>query len=191
LAIDDPVWDRFFTVAPLTLVGTWEPDGAVDLAPKHLGGPAAWTNLFGFVCAPHHATYRNIQRDGTYGISYPRPDQILLASLAAAPRADDDSKPSLAALPTELGPALGVPLLEGAGVQLECELVKLVDDLDANSLVIGRIVGARVVAAALRDPDRDDADVIAGSPLLAFIAPDHFATIATANHFPFHAGWRR
>jgi flavin reductase (DIM6/NTAB) family NADH-FMN oxidoreductase RutF len=173
------------------LVGTKEPDGSVDLAPKHLGGPAAWTNLFGFVCAPHHATYRNIQRDGVYGVSFLRPDQVVLASLAAAPRDTDDTKPSLAALPTEPGPKLDVPLLVGANVQLECELVRTVDGLDANALVIGRIVGGRVHPEALRDPDRDDADVIAAAPLLAFIPPDHFAEITAANHFPFHAGWRR
>ena len=35
----NPVWDRFFTVAPLVLIGTREPDGALDLAPKHMAMP--------------------------------------------------------------------------------------------------------------------------------------------------------
>ncbi len=33
LDIDEPIWDRFFTVAPLVLIGTVEPDGGYDLAP--------------------------------------------------------------------------------------------------------------------------------------------------------------
>ena len=31
LDVRAPVWDRFFTVAPLVLVGTREPDGGFDL----------------------------------------------------------------------------------------------------------------------------------------------------------------
>jgi hypothetical protein len=34
-----PVWDRFFTVAPLVVIGTREPDGGYDLAPKHMVTP--------------------------------------------------------------------------------------------------------------------------------------------------------
>jgi hypothetical protein len=67
----------------------------------------------------------------------------------------------------------------------------MVDQLGENSLVIGTIVAARVPADALRDPDRDDADVIAAAPPLAFLAPDHFAAVSSGHHFPFHAGWRR
>ena len=44
-----PIWDRFFTVAPLVVVGTREPDGGHDLAPKHLAMPLSWANHFGFV----------------------------------------------------------------------------------------------------------------------------------------------
>jgi hypothetical protein len=34
-----PNWDRFFTIAPLNLVGTREADGSDDLAPKHMACP--------------------------------------------------------------------------------------------------------------------------------------------------------
>jgi flavin reductase (DIM6/NTAB) family NADH-FMN oxidoreductase RutF len=37
-----PIWDRFFTVAPLVLVGTTDSDGALDLAPKHMVTPMGW-----------------------------------------------------------------------------------------------------------------------------------------------------
>lgn len=191
LSLDEPIWDRFFSVAPLVVVGTTEPDGSNDLAPKHLAGPASWGNLFGFVCSPAHATYRNIVREEVFTVSYLRPGQIVQASLASAPRDDEGDKPALAALLTRSAEAVPGVVLEGCAVYLECRLERIIDDLDENSMIIGRIVTARVDREALRDPDRDDADVLAASPLLAFLSPDHFATVRGGLHFPFHAGWRR
>lgn len=191
LDMSAPIWDAFFHVAPLVIVGTTEPDGTPDLAPKHMCGPMGWSNLFGFVCSASHGTYRNVERVGAFTVSYPEPSQIVQASLAAAPRLDDDTKPSLSVLPTI--PALQVDgvLLADARLYLECVLERVVDDLDDNSLIIGRIIAARGIEAALRDPDRDDADVLANSPLLAYLPPGRFASIADSNSFPFHDGWRR
>ena len=191
LDVSEPIWDSFFHVAPLVLVGTLEEDGSPNLAPKHLAGPMGWTNLFGFVCAPSHRTYQNIERSGVFSVSYLRPDDVLLASLAAAPRLDDTSKPALDFLPTRATSAIDGVFLEGAALCLECTLERAVDDLDQNSLVIGRIKAARVDSLARRDPDRDDADVLADSPILAYLPPSFFTTISSGNSFPFHAGWRR
>ena len=107
------------------------------------------------------------------------------------PRIDDDTKPSLGVLPSI--PALQVPgvLLADARLYLECVLERVVDDLDDNSLIVGRIIAARGIEGALRDPDRDDADVLGSSPLLAYLPPGRFASIAESNSFPFHDGWRR
>jgi hypothetical protein len=49
LPLNAPIWDAFFTVAPLVLVGTREDDGSHDLAPKHMALPLGWQNHFGFV----------------------------------------------------------------------------------------------------------------------------------------------
>jgi flavin reductase (DIM6/NTAB) family NADH-FMN oxidoreductase RutF len=84
---DSPVWERFPTVAPLVLVGTIEPDGEPDIAPKHLAMPVSWGNYFGFVCHPDHGTYKNLIATGTFTVGYPTPQMLLHASLAAAPRA--------------------------------------------------------------------------------------------------------
>ncbi len=100
LETDLPIWERFFTVAPLVLVGTREQSGAYDLAPKHLAFPMGWDNYFGFVCTPRHRTYQNIQREGAFTVSYARPTQLVLTALAASPRCGEDDKASLAALPT-------------------------------------------------------------------------------------------
>ena len=87
-------------VFPLVIVGTREADGGHDLAPKHMAMPMSWENHYGFVCAPTHRTYQNIVRDRAFTVSLPTPEQVLQASLAAAPRATDGSKHSLAALST-------------------------------------------------------------------------------------------
>ena len=69
LPLDEPVWERFFTVFPLVLVGTREEDGGHDLAPKHLAMPLSWGNWFGFVCTPRHRTYQNAVRTGAFTVS--------------------------------------------------------------------------------------------------------------------------
>ena len=50
IGVDKPIWERFLTVAPLVIVGTTEPGGSMDFAPKHMAMPMGWTNLYGFVC---------------------------------------------------------------------------------------------------------------------------------------------
>ncbi|MGQ9871755.1 flavin reductase [Leptodesmis sp.] len=86
-------------MAPLVVIGTREPDGGYDLAPKHMAMPIGWENYFGFVCTPRHHTYQNVLREQAFTVSFPRPEQVVLASLSAAPRCEEDAKPALAALP--------------------------------------------------------------------------------------------
>ena len=186
-----PIWDRFFLVHQLVVVGTVEPDGSPDFAPKHMAGPIAWENLFGFACAPQHATYRNLVRTEAFTVSYPRPDQIVLVSMAAAPREADDTKPALAVLPSIPATVVAGPLLADATLHLECRLERVVDDLAANSRVIGRVVAAHVAPAALRQFDREDEAVLAEAPLLAYLQPTRYAAIAAGASFPFHDGWSR
>ena len=191
LSVDQPIWGQFYTVFPLVLVGTLEEDGTHDLAPKHLAMPMSWQNLFGFVCSPEHATWRNAVRTGAFTVSYVHPDQAVLASLAAAPRSDEGVKPSLSAI--QVSPSQVVPgvVVTGCPVQLECTLLRTVDDLGDNSLVIGRVVAAHVDPEAMRGPDHDDCEMVYDHPHLAFLYPDRFALVDLTNHFPFHVGWKR
>ncbi|MGB5621945.1 MAG: flavin reductase, partial [Gammaproteobacteria bacterium] len=99
LDTSQPIWDRFFYIISLVIIGTREADGGHDLAPKHMAMPIGWDNYFGFVCSPTHATQTNAERSGAFTVSYPRPDQLLQTSLAASPRFDNVGKPALAALP--------------------------------------------------------------------------------------------
>jgi flavin reductase (DIM6/NTAB) family NADH-FMN oxidoreductase RutF len=191
ISTDAPIWSRVFIVAPLVLVGTVEDDGSPDVAPKHMAMPLGWENRFCFVCSPRHATYRNAVARRSFALSFPRPDQIVETSLAAGGRADDSSKPSLAAVPTFPSRAVEGVLVEGCYLWLECELERVIDGFGENSLVIGRVVAAAADERAVRDPERDDADLLHEFPLLAYLSPGRFATIGATHAFPFAVDFRR
>lgn len=191
LDVSEPIWDRFFYVISLVIVGTREADGGHDLAPKHMAMPMGWENYFGFVCSPRHGTHTNIERDRVFTVSYPRPDQLLQTSLAASPRFDRVGKPALAALPVVPARVVDGVLVENAYLELECELDRIIGGFGPNSLIIGRIVAARAAEDALRTMDADDADLINHSPLLAYVSPGRFATIDKTLSFPFPAGMRK
>ena len=186
-----PVWDRFFMVAPLVVIGSREEDGRYDLAPKHMASALSWENFFGFVCTPSHATYRNARREETFTVSFPQATQIVMTSLAAAPRCDGDTKPSLAALRTFPARVIDGVFLEDATLFFECRLHAIIDGFGANSLVAGRIVAAYAAPEALRSEDIDDQDLIRNSPLLAYLAPGRFAEIRDSSSFPFPDGFSR
>jgi flavin reductase (DIM6/NTAB) family NADH-FMN oxidoreductase RutF len=191
LDITSSIWESFFTVFPLVVIGTREADGSDDLAPKHLAIPMSWENHFGFVCTPRHNTYQNILRDEQFTVTYMRPSQTVLASLAATPRCEDGSKPITQALPTFEAEKVNASFVQDGYLFLECRLHQFVDSLGENSLIIGRIVSARVAEDALRASDEDDEDLIYASPLLAYLYPGRFAEIASTTKLPFPAGFKR
>jgi len=191
LDLDVPIWDRFFWVAPLVLIGTREADGSHDLAPKHMAMPMGWKNYFGFVCTPRHHTYQNIKRDSVFTVSYPHPSQLVLISLAASPRCGEEEKPALSALPVFPASKVDGVLVQNATVFLECELDRIIDGFDVNSLIVGRVVAARVDEKAERTPDHDDQAVVHDAPLLAYLHPGRFATIENSLSFPFPAGMKK
>ena len=191
LDINRTIWESFFTVFPLVVIGTREADGSDDLAPKHMAMPMSWENHFGFVCTPRHSTYQNIQRDRQFSVTYMRPSQTVLASLASTPRCEDGSKPITQALPTFAAEKINAVFVEDGYLFLECELQQIVDELGENSLIIGKIISARVAEDAMRSSDQDDEDLIYSAPLLAYLYPGRFAEIASSNKLPFPAGFKR
>jgi flavin reductase (DIM6/NTAB) family NADH-FMN oxidoreductase RutF len=191
LDVSASVWERCFTVFPLVVVGTLGPNGEVDLAPKHLAIPMSWENHFGFVCTPAHQTYQNIVRSGEFTVTYARPSQAVIASLAATPRCEDGSKPITEALPTMPANVVDGVLLSDGYFFLECRVRKIYDDFGANSLITGDIVAARVAEDALRGADEDDQDVIYRTPLMSYLYPGRFAEISDSQQLPFPAGFKR
>jgi flavin reductase (DIM6/NTAB) family NADH-FMN oxidoreductase RutF len=191
LDINQPLWDRFFCVAPLVIIGTKEADGQYDLAPKHMAMPFGWDNYFGFICTPRHCTYQNIQREKAFTVSFPQPDQVLLTSLAAGPRCDHDQKPTLSILPTFKASTIDSVYLKQSYLFLECQLDRIIDGFGENSLIVGKIMAAQVDEAALRRSDKDDQDILLKVPLLVYLPPGRYSIVDHSFSFPFHAGFNR
>lgn len=191
LDVSAPIWERFFLLAPMVLIGTIESDGRADLAPKHMVTPVSWENYFGFVCTPRHGTYKNIQRTGVFTVTYPRPSQILYTSLAASPRCAEDEKPVLDAFTTMPAPTIEGVFLADGYIFLECELFKIIDGFGVNSMITGRVVAAHVHKDALRASELDDGEMIRNAPMFAYIHPWRFATITDTNRFPLPEGMER
>ena len=191
LEVDYPIWDRFLSVAPLVVIGTTDADGKANLAPKHMVTPLGWGNHFAFVCSQAHSTYQNVERSGEFTVSYPRPDQVVMAALTAAPRCEDGSQPMLPELPTVPSQRVSGVFLRDSYLFLECQLERLIDGFEDNNLVVGEIVGALVHRDALLRRDRDPQDALAAVPLLAYLNPGRFAEIDESNSFPYPDGFRR
>jgi flavin reductase (DIM6/NTAB) family NADH-FMN oxidoreductase RutF len=188
LDLGERIWNRVFQVAPLVVIGTKEGDG-YDLAPKHLAMPLGWHNYFGFVCTPAHRTYHNAIAAGAFTVSFPRPDQLAVASLTASPRAEDtgSKEPLLSQLPTRRASRVDGIVLQGAYLTLECALDRVVEDLGENGLLIGRIVAAMARREALRVSDGDDQQLVYEHPLLVYLHPGRYAEIRESMSFPFPA----
>lgn len=191
LGTQHPIWDRFFWVAPLVVIGTREANGDFDLAPKHMAGALGWQNYFSFVCTPRHATYRNARREEAFTVSYPRPEGVVLAGLAASPRCDDGSKAALKPLPTIPARLFEGVLLKDSYVYLECGLERIIDDFGDNSIVVGKVLAAHIHPDAARRKDRDDQEVLRACPILAYLTPGRFTAIRDSRSFPLPAGFSR
>ncbi len=146
--------------------------------------PLGWDNYYCFVCSARHTTYHNIRRTGQFTVSYPRPSDVLTATLAAAPRCEDQSKPSLLVLPTFPAHQVDGVLVERGYSFLECTLHSILDGYGPNSLNIGNVVAASAQEDALRDQDRDEADQIFQSPFPAYASPGRLAEIRQTMAFP-------
>ncbi len=189
LDLESPIWERFYMVAPLVVVGTKEGD-TFNLAPKHMAMPMGWNHYFGFVCTPRHATYHNAKHHGAFTVSFPWPDQVLMASLAASPRCDTPgTKPVLEGLETIDADMVEGVFLKNSYLFLECNLDRIVDGFGPNSLIIGEIVAAHVHHRAMRASEKDDQKLIFDAPILAYLPPDRFTTISESLAFPFPANF--
>lgn len=191
LNIEEPLWERFFMIAPLVLIGTREFNGTNNLAPKHMVMPMGWSNMFGFMCAPAHMTYKNIVRNGSFSVCFPRASQVVTASLAAEPRTDDDVKPGLTSLPTIPSPLVEGCFLKDSYLFLECKTERIVDGFGDNSLVVGNVIGAYVNEDALRITEKEDEEVVDQSQILGYVSPGRYCTIKETFNFPFPAGFRQ
>ncbi|MCM1983644.1 flavin reductase family protein [Lyngbya confervoides] len=191
LDLNQVIWEQVFLAAPLVIIGTRSTEGRYDLAPKHMAMPLGWGNYFGFVCTPRHQTFRNIQREGVFTVSYPSPDQVLQTSLAAGPRTGEHLKPTLEALPTIPATTVEGLFLQDAYFYLECRLDRIVEGFGEYGLIVGQIVAAHGNPDLMRGVDRDDQDLIHEFPLLVYLCPGRYARVDQSFSFPFHTGFQQ
>ena len=182
----DSIWRHFFTVSPLVVIGTREYEH-YDLAPKHMVTPLGQENFFGFVCTPEHSTYHNVLREREFTVSFIKPNQVVMASLAATPRCEDskNGKAIVQALPTRMATSVDAPFVRDSYLLLECGLDRIIDDFGTYSLIAGKILHAHVHRDALRTSEMDEAQMHMTSPILAYLAYGRFAEIRETRAFPF------
>lgn len=186
LDISNPIWEKIFTVSPLVVVGTKE-GHKYNLAPKHMAIPIGVDNYFGFVCTPKHKTYQNITKTKEFTVSFPLPNQLVLASLSASPRNEDnlEAKPIIDILPTIKGSSVNALCIAESYLFLECKLFKIVDGFNENSIITGTIKAAYCHKEYLKVSEKDEQQQIKEHPILAYIAHGRFARISETYKFPF------
>ncbi len=68
---------------------------------------------------------------------------------------------------------------------------RILDGFGPYSLIIGTVVAAAAHEDAVRAEERDEAEQIFQSPLLAYVSPGRFAEIRQTTAFPFPKGFSR
>ena len=191
LNMEFPIWDQIFTIHPLVVIGTVNPDSTYNFAPKHMAFPLGWENYFGFVCTPKHTTYQNIKTNGEFTVTYPKPDQVVDTSLTASPRSEDDTKPVLDSLDKFEASNIEGAFLQGGYAFLECKLIKFVDGFGENSLVLAEVVAAKAWSDVIIKPSKTDDESLFNNPRLVYISPGRYATIDKTYAFPFPAKFKK
>ncbi len=192
LNVNECIWDDFYTVAPLVVIGTKEND-VYDLSPKHMVTPIGFSNYLGFVCTPRHRTYHNIKKENNFTVSFVRPNQILLTSLAAIPRCEDNqySKEIVKKIPTIPATKNDNIFIADSYVLLECTLHKIIDGFDDYSIITGQIDAAFVHKDYKIFDEASQQKNIYDNPLLAYIAQGRFASIKETFSFPYPKDFHR
>lgn len=181
LDLEHPVWDRFFSVAPLVVIGSRDDRGHDEFYATHRAGPPGSDNRFCFFVPSDCSTARNVVRRRVFTASFLRPDQVVLASLTAAGSADHPLTGEIATLPAR---HVDAPMVHGAYVLLECRVERVIDGFGASSLVDGSIVAAHLDREARRHSEADDYDLLRRRPVLAFVSPGRIATIGHSDALP-------
>lgn len=192
LDVSISIWRHFFTISPLVVIGTKEKSG-YNLAPKHMVMPIGFENYFGFVCTPKHSTYANIKLTKEFTVSYLLPRQVVLASLSATPRCEEISKSKsiIAVLPTLKATKVDALHIAESYALLECKLYKIIDGFGENSIIVGKIIAARVYENYIKSFDKDEQIQIKENPLLAYISEGRFTAVTETYNFPLPKNFKK
>ena len=187
------LWNRCFMVHSLVVIGSKEENGAYNFAPKHMAMPLGFDRYFGFMGTPRKTTYQNIKREKVFTVSYPGPDQLVISSLTASRREEDDTKPIIEQIPTDDAKQIEGKFIKGSYFQMECKFHKMLGKFGEWEMIVGEIVAAYVHEDVLRREGEDQKDnkIIRENPLLAYLHPDRFGTIKKSHAFPFPKDFKR
>lgn len=193
LDVEQDIWSRAYTVHSLIIIGSKEEDDNYNFAPKHMAMPLGFSNHFGFIGTPRKSTYRNIQREKVFTVSYPKPSQLTVSSLAATQREDDDSKPIIDQIPTAPAQEIEGYFVKDSYFQLECKLTECLGKFGEWELIVGEIVAARIDKRMSRkiSDSAGEGQLIYNNPLLAYLHPNRFSVIKESNVFPFPKEFKR
>lgn len=192
LNTNNNIWEHFYTVAPLIVVGSKEGSN-YNLAPKHMATPIGFSNYFGFVCTPKHQTYHNIKKEKKFTISFVKPNQILITSLAASCRDDTCECPKeiIKSLPTiQLSDASNL-FVEDSYLLFNCSLFKIIDGFDNYSIITGKIKEAFIHKNYKVYSDIDKQLHVHNNPVPVYIAQGRFANIKESFNFPFPKDFKK
>lgn len=191
--LDQDVWNHCYTVHSLIVIGSKEESGAYNFAPKHMAMPLGFSNQFGFMGTPRKSTYRNVQREKEFTVSYPKPSQLVISSLTSTRREEDDSKPILDKIPTVASKVVDGKFIKDSYFHLECKLTECLGKFGEWEVVVGEIVAARIQkeAARKRGNGMDESELIYDFPLLAYLHPDRFSIIKESHAFPYPKEFKR
>jgi flavin reductase (DIM6/NTAB) family NADH-FMN oxidoreductase RutF len=186
------LWEHFYTVAPLVVIGTKEDEG-FDLAPKHMVTPVGFSNYFAFVCTPRHSTYQNIRREKRFSVSYVKPDQILLSSIAAIPRCsvEDFPRDVIQHIPTMTSEDGQSIFVEDSYLCFDCDLHEIYDGFDDYSIITGTIRTAFVHKDYKIYSDQGQQGRIYDNPLLVYLAHGRFAEVRKTMAYPYPKDFQR
>lgn len=191
--LDEELWNHFYTVHSLIIIGSKEKDGSYNFAPKHMAMPLGFGPYFGFMGTPRKSTYQNIAREKVFTVSYPQPNQVVLTSLAASRREEDNTKPIIENIPAVDARKIEGKFLKDAYLQLECELHEITGQFGEWEIIVGKIVAAHVHKKALKkagDASKGGQKIF-DHPLLAYLHPDRFGIIKQSNAFPLPKHFKR
>ena len=186
------LWEQFYTIAPLVVIGTKEGNG-FDLAPKHMVTPIGFSNYFAFVCTPRHRTYHNIKNEGKFSVSYVKPDQIVLSSIAAMPRCSVEDYPRdvVQHIPTVCSEDGENIFVADSYLFLECELHKVIDGFDDYSIITGSVKKAFVHKNYKIHSDQEQQGQIYDDPVLVYVAQGRFAEVHETMAYPYPKDFER
>lgn len=182
---------RYFTIKPIILVTTLGGNGLPNVAPKtQCMSVGRHEEYFAFVCTPKHHTYQNAKANKEFVVNYPGPELIGKVSAASqfAENVDEVASSELTSIPSLV---VKPPRIKECMVHLECKVVDI-KDLDGDSIILGKVVArsSNREISFKREMAEESINLLSKHPLLAYVYPNHYTRIDTAEKFIFPKNYK-